>query len=132
MNGWSGRERGAAVVDFVFVTVLIITLFLVIFQVGAALHVRNVLVATAAEGARFGANADRTPEEGAERAQEILREAIGESASSRLPCTGREITQAGNVVVEVTCAGRLPLVFLPTPGGLLHLTVRGHAFEESR
>jgi len=40
---------GAAVVDFVFVTVLVVALFLLVLQVGLVLHVRNVLVSSAAE-----------------------------------------------------------------------------------
>ena len=52
---------GSAVVDFTLVGVLLTFLFLALLQLGLALHVRNTLVASAAEGARYGANADRNP-----------------------------------------------------------------------
>lgn len=58
--GMTPRDEGSAVVDVVLVSVLVVVLFLVVAQVGLALHVRNVLVA-AAEGARYAANADRRP-----------------------------------------------------------------------
>ena len=58
-------DRGSAVVEFTLVGVLLTVLFLALLQLGLALHVRNTLVASAAEGARYAANADRTPDEGA-------------------------------------------------------------------
>ena len=51
-------ERGSAVVDFVLVSVLILTLLLAVLQVAVYVHLRNVVTASAQEGARFGANAD--------------------------------------------------------------------------
>src|SRR3954454_8241111 len=99
-------EDGAAVVDFVLVSVLLVSLFLLVFQVGVVLHVRNVLVASAAEGARFGANADRSPEEGAARAQQVTREALGGSVAGRMTCTpvaGAELD--GQPLVDIRCSG---------------------------
>jgi Flp pilus assembly protein TadG len=45
------KDEGAAVVDFVLVTVLLLMLFLLVLQVGILFHVRNVLIESAAEGA---------------------------------------------------------------------------------
>jgi hypothetical protein len=114
----------------VLVSVLLVTLFLVVFQVGVVLHVRNVLVASAAEGARYGANADRTPEEGARRAREVVAEALGQRVASAISCqpvAGEELE--GQPVVDVSCSGPMPVVFLPA--GAFSLTVHGHALEES-
>ena len=36
----------------------------------------NVLVGSASEGARYGANADRVPADGADRARELVAEAL--------------------------------------------------------
>lgn len=58
------RDRGAAVVDFVLILLLLIPLFLGIFQVGLVLYTRNTATACASEGARYGANFDRTPATG--------------------------------------------------------------------
>ena len=48
-------ERGSAVVDFVFVLVLLLPLVFGILQLALVMHVRNTLAAAAAEGARAGA-----------------------------------------------------------------------------
>lgn len=48
-------ERGSAVVDFVFVLLLLLPLVLGILQLALVMHVRNTLAAAAAEGARAGA-----------------------------------------------------------------------------
>lgn len=48
-------QRGSAVVDFVFVLVLLLPLVFGILQLALVMHVRNTLAAAAAEGARAGA-----------------------------------------------------------------------------
>lgn len=124
-------DDGAAVVDFVLVSVLLVTLFLLVFQVGVVLHVRNVLVASAAEGARYGANADRTPDEGAERARQVIADALGQRVAAAMTCVpvrGEELD--GQAVVDVQCSGPMPIVFLPVRA--FSLTVHGHAIQESR
>jgi Flp pilus assembly protein TadG len=124
-------DDGSAVVDFVLVSVLVLALFLVVFQVGVVLHARNVLVAAAAEGARFAAAADRTPDEGAVRAKEAIAQGLGGRVAGSMDC--RPVlggTIDGASVVDIRCTGPLPVVFLPA--GPLTITVHGHAFEESR
>src|SRR5690349_11999479 len=127
----SRRDDGAAVVEFVLVSVLLVSLFLIVFEVGVVLHVRNVLVASAAEGARYGANADRSPAEGADRAHVVITDALGKRVAESMTCVpveGEELD--GQAVVDVRCSGPMPIVFLPT--GAFSLTVHGHAVEESR
>lgn len=130
----TGDDDGAAVVDFVLVTVLLLFLFLLVFQVGVLFHVRNVLAASAAEGARYGAAANRTPADGAARAQQVIAGALGGRISREIRCapggSGGVIVLSGAPVVEIVCTGRMPVVFGPSPK--LVLTVRGHALEESR
>ena len=60
-------ERGGAVVEFVFVSVLVVVLLLAVLQVAVYVHVRNVVTASAQEGARFAANADVPSSAGADR-----------------------------------------------------------------
>lgn len=125
------RDDGSAVVDFVLVTVLLLTLFLLVVQVGLVLHVRNVLVASAAEGARYGADADRTPDEGAAHARQVVADALGQRVAAAVTCEpvdGEELD--GQPLVDVRCTGPVPVVFLPT--GAFSLTVHGHAVEEGR
>ena len=124
-------DEGAAVVDFVLVSVLVLTLFLLVFQVAVTLHVRNVLVASAAEGARYGANADRTADEGAERAEQVVADALGQAVARSVQCTpvaGGELD--GAPVVDIRCTAALPVVYLKA--GPVSLTVHGHALEEVR
>lgn len=63
-------DAGSSVVEFTLVSVLLVALFLAVLQVAIVLHTRNVLVSAAQEGARYAANADRTPAEGALRTQQ--------------------------------------------------------------
>jgi len=124
-------DDGAAVVDFVLVTVLLVALFLMVFQVGLMFHVRTVIASAAAEGARYGAAANRTPAQGATRAQRAVREALGARTAAAIQCTaGRTTLVQGARVVDVVCSGRVPIVFGPSPR--ISLTVHGHALQESR
>lgn len=110
---------------------LLLTLALGVLQLALALHTRNVLVSAAQEGARYAANADRTPQDGVERTREAIAGALGPGLARRMRVeplpTG---SAAGAPVVGIRVTGPLPLVLLPaTP---LQVTVQGHALEESR
>lgn len=119
-------ERGAAVVEFTLVAVLLTALALGVVQVALALHVRNVLTAAAQEGARYGANADRGPEAAADRAREIIGRAIGAGYADGV--SAEEALVDGLPTVEVVVRAPLPVVgFLGLDSGLV---VRGHALEE--
>jgi len=122
----SGRQAGAAVVEFTLVVVLLVVLFLGILQLALALHVRNTLVASAAEGARYGALADRSPEQGAERARMLIRTALGDRFAGEVTAGSGVVD--GLPVVRVEVRAPLPLFGPIGPGGLL--VVRGHALDE--
>ncbi|MGH8776461.1 MAG: TadE/TadG family type IV pilus assembly protein [Jiangellaceae bacterium] len=121
------QQCGAAVVEFTLVSVVLVGLFLAILQLGLVLHVRNTLVACAAEGARHAANADRDLLDGETRTRTL----IAESLSSRFgdDVSSRYVTNSGVQLVEIEVTTTLPLF------GLLGfdrgLTVTGHAVEES-
>ena len=122
-------ERGSGVVDFVLVSVLLLFLFLAVAQAGVVLHTRNVLVAAAAEGARYGANADRAAEQGVQRTAEFVADALSPRTAAALrvvPSSPRTADGLETVQIEVTSP--LPVVFLPV--GPLTITVRGHALKE--
>lgn len=70
---WQRREAGAAVTDFVLLAGLVSLIFVAVLQVGYALHIRNTATAHAVEGARLAARADTTGQDGATRAEELLR-----------------------------------------------------------
>ncbi len=117
-------DAGAAVVEFVLVSALLLGLFLGIAQLGFALYVRNTLVACAADGARYAANADRTPAEGAEQARELIRRSLPDRFAGDV-AAGYE---PGSDAVFVEIRADLPLL---GPWGVPNrLVLRGHALEE--
>ncbi len=117
-------------VEFALVTVLLLTLLLSIAQVAVYLYVRNVATASAAEGARYAANADVEPADGAVRAAELLAGGVGEETAGRFRCAGGvEEGPEGVQLSSVRCTGELPVFFAPF-GELLPVDVTGHAVEE--
>ena len=119
-------ESGSAVVDFVLVGVLLTFLFLAIVQLALALHVRNTLIASAAEGARYAANADRTPADGVEMTRAVIHEALADSFAQDISAGLETVDGVATVYVEVRAT--LPVVGLLGPARAL--VVRGHAIEE--
>lgn len=114
--------------DFAMVSGLVALLFLAVFQVGLALHIRNTLIACAAEGARLGARADAVPDDGAERARVL----IGDSLSPRFArgVTADVVETGGVQVVVVEVLAPLPVIGPLGPDG--RLRVVGRAFLESQ
>jgi len=124
------RERGSAVVDFVLVSVLVVALLLAVLQVAVYVHVRNVAVASAQEGARYAANADVPAEAGAARTLEVIARAISAQTAAGLSCESvQEVDASGLVLVVVRCTGAVPSLFAAL-GDLLPLQVTGRAVEE--
>ena len=120
-------DRGSAVVDFTLVGLLLTVLFLALLQLGLALHVRNTLMASAAEGARYGANADRGPQDGAELTRRLVRDSLADSFAEHVSAGTQDVDGFPTVYVEVDAT--LPLVGLLGPERTLH--VRGHAMQEA-
>lgn len=121
-----GGERGAAVVDFVLVLIVLVPLFLGIVQVGLVLHVRNTLTAAASEGARYAATVDRGPSQGAAR----TRQQIGQALAGRFArhVSARQVTVDGVPGVRVDVRAEVPPLGLWGPS--VRLEVAGHAVEE--
>ena len=65
-------ERGAAVVDFVLVLLVLLPLVIGILQLALVLHVRNTLASAAAEGARHAAVAGSSAPAGRAKVQELV------------------------------------------------------------
>jgi hypothetical protein len=111
--------------------VLLVALFLVVLQVGLALHTRNVLVAAAQEGARLAANADRSPADGVARTREVVAGSLGAGLAERLEVTPLPPDAASGLpVVGIRVRGPLPFLFAPV--GPLQVTVEGHALDEGQ
>ena len=126
MRTWHD-DRGSAIVEFTLVGVLLTVLFLALLQLGLALHVRNTLVASAAEGARYGANADRDPAQGAAVTRQLIRDSLADSFADGVT-SGFE-TVDGMQTVYVQVEATLPVLGLLGPPRAIR--VRGHALEEA-
>jgi Flp pilus assembly protein TadG len=123
-------ERGSAVVDFVLVSLLIVALLLAVLQVAVYVHVRNVVVTSAQEGARYAANADVPSSDGAARTVQIVGQATSEQTAQGLACTsGEEADATGLRLVVVRCSGSVPTLFTAL-GNLLPVEVTGRAIKE--
>ena len=96
-----------------------------VLQLTLPLHVRSTLVDCAAEGARYGAFADRSPQDGAARAAELIAMSLNSSFAQQVTATRTELD--GLPVVEVQVTAPLPVLGLVGPSTL---TVSGHALAE--
>ena len=123
-----GHERGSAVADFAMVSGLVAVLFVAVFQLGLALHIRNTLISCAAEGARLGARADADPADGADRARELIRASLSDRYTGQV--TARVVDVGGVQAVAVDVAAPLPVIGPLGPDGRLRVT--GRAFLEGQ
>ena len=121
-------DRGSAVVEFTLVGILLTFLFLAVLQLGLAMHVRNTLAAAAAEGARYGANADRDPTQGAAVTRQLIRDSLADRFADGVTSGTETVDGFQTVYVEVRTT--LPVIGLLGP--TRSLTVRGHALEENQ
>ena len=124
-------ERGSAVVEFVLVSLLIVVLLLAVLQVAVYVHVRNVVTASAQEGARYAANADVDSAAGAPRTVEVVARATSVQTAQGLACaSAEEVDSSGLTLVVVRCTGSVPSL-LAVLGDLLLLEVTGRAVKEA-
>jgi TadE-like protein len=108
-------DRGAAVVDFVMIAVLLVLLLFAVLQVALYCYARNIVAASAADAARYAANAGVDPATGGPRAVELIQDGLGAGQAARFSCHGRTTIDPGSglAVATVRCRGRLKLTFLP-------------------
>jgi Flp pilus assembly protein TadG len=120
------RERGAAVVEFVLVMVLLVPLVLGIAQVALVLHVRNTLAAAASEGARASSPLGASPADGAQRTRSMIRAALDDRYAADVSSAWTTVGGLPGAVVEVQA--EVPALGLFGPS--VPVTVRGHAVRE--
>jgi len=123
----SRAERGAAVVDFVLVSLVLVPLVLGLVQVALVLHVRNTLTAAATEGARYAATVDRAPQDGVARTRQQISEAVADRFAGEVTAT--DVVVDGVPTVEVRVHATVPALGLWGPG--VDLEVAGHAVREA-
>jgi Flp pilus assembly protein TadG len=120
------HQRGAAVVDFVLVLVVLVPVFLGLLQVALVLFVRNTVIAAASEGARYAATLDRDPADGAARTRSQISGALAGRYARDV--SAHEVAIDGAPAVEVTVHVVIPALGLGGPG--ISLDLSGHAIEE--
>ena len=119
-------ERGAAVVDFVLVTVLLVPLVLGIVQLALVLHVRNTLTAAASEGARLAATVDHGPDDGVGLTRSQAAGVLAGRYTDDVTAQESSVDGYPGVVVRV----RAVVPALGMFGPAVTLDVEGHAVEE--
>lgn len=124
----SRDQRGAAVVDFVLVTVIAMPLVLAITQLALVLYVRNTTADAASEAARYAAVAGRSPSAGIAQVRRQLAGVLADRYARAVDA--RPTVLDGAPGVEVTIDVTVPALGLGGPG--VSFTVGGHAREEPR
>ena len=123
----AGREgeRGAAVVEFVLVSVVAVVLALALAQLALFLWERNALMGSLSEGARVAAAEGRTVADGRRVAAELLRRSAGGRVADAVPIDGVE----ADGLVVLRAEGTLPSFVPGVPGLPVRLTARMHEEE---
>ena len=112
------------------ISVLLTALFLALVQLCIILYVRNVLVSSAAQGARYGANADLKASDGITKTTTLID--TGLPGSIHPTVTGLDpVAGADPAWVEVDVTARIPIFGFLTPAGMT-MTVSGHALKEGQ
>jgi hypothetical protein len=119
-------ERGSAVVEFVLVAAVAVTLALGVAQFALFLYERNVLMGALAEGARVGAAYGRDAGEGERAAGRLVRQAVGGRVAGAVRIRGGA---EGDLVV-VRAVGELPSFVPGLPGLPVRMAASMH--EEER
>lgn len=105
---------------------LVVLLFTALLQLAVALHVRNVLIDSAAEGARFGALDGNGTAEAESRARDLIVSALNERFAADVAAHHSDVD--GVTVLEVNVTAPLPLVWLYGPSNIL--AVSGRTVDE--
>jgi len=126
-------DRGAAVVDFVLISTLLVFLLFGVLQVAVYFYARNVAAASAADAARYAAAEGIPPSSGAVRANTLIRQGLDDADAAGLSCSsvvGRD-RASGLAVTTVRCHGRIRLLFSPLKMPLT-IDVRSSVLREGR
>jgi Flp pilus assembly protein TadG len=124
-------DAGAAVVDFVLMSVLLIFLLFAVLQVAVYFYARNVAAASAADAARYASTEGVDPSSGSARAAKLIDQGLDDHDAKAIRCTSVAGTdeRSGLAVTTVHCRGRVRLFF--TPLGLpLTVDVRSSSLRE--
>lgn len=119
-----GQDDGNVVVEFVLVSILVIAIAMGVIQLAVALHVRNMLISAASEGARLAATNDRSVGDGVSRTESLLSESLG---GYDVHVSGDRTVIDGAPAVAVTVTAPVPVMGF---WGVGTMSVSGRALEE--
>jgi Flp pilus assembly protein TadG len=119
------EEHGAAVVEFVLVSLVAVVLAMSLAQLGLFLWERNALMGSLSEGARVAAAEGRSVADGRRVATELLRRSAGGRVAAAVPIHGEE--RGGLVVLRAE--GTLPSFVPGVPGLPVRMAARMHEEE---
>lgn len=112
------RDSGSAIVEFVLVSLLVITLCLGVVQLALTLHVRTMLIDSAAEGARYAARYGHDLDDGTRRTRELITGALPADYASEVRAEYTQLTSStgpGRQIVLIRVRAPLPLFGLLGP-----------------
>ncbi len=110
-------ERGSSPVEFVLVGSILTVLTLAVLQLGLAVYVRNVVHDAAVEGAYYAALADTSPQDGVDRAAEVISTAVGGAYAQDVSVSTSG--PSGHQSVTITVRTMLPVIgLIGIPDGL--------------
>lgn len=110
--------------DFVLIGALLTVIVVAVIQLALVLHVRNTLIDAAASGARYGTLADRSPQEGVERARNLISGTLSPAFAEDITYT--RMGDGAAAMLQIRVAAPLPVIGLIGPSGGIEVT--GHAY----
>ncbi|SEA18148.1 TadE-like protein [Bowdeniella nasicola] len=122
------EEEGSVIPEYVMVLTVLIFVLLALIQFVFAIHVRSILVDSAAEGARRAALMKSTDAEGIALTEQLVSSALVDNYASNVAI--EHVNLDGLAAVRVTISAPLPLIGLIGPDS--QLTVSAHAVEEEQ
>lgn len=124
-NGATG-EQGSATAEFTMVSALLALLFVAVVQVAGMIHVRNTLIDAASTGARFGALADRTADDGAARTQQLISGSISSRYAEEISYEYIEASEGRTLRISVRA--QVPVLVVGPGFGELEVTGSAHEY----
>ena len=115
------------------ISVLLLFLFFAVLQVALVFYVRNIVEASAADGALYAASSGVAAEDGGTRASTEIGKSLSSTVARSVPCVGSLGTDAasGLPTTMVRCQGNIKSAFLPL-GSLVRIDVTSRSLTEAR
>ncbi|ALG28651.1 hypothetical protein AOZ07_06375 [Glutamicibacter halophytocola] len=107
------------------ITTLLVLIALTLIQLALVLHVRNTLIDAAANGAHYGALANRSTADAQDRTRHLITESLHSGFAGNISVRSANVGEGS--VITVSVETKVPLVGLLPNGWNLH--VQGEAVK---